>query len=244
MTEGSAGEEPRFYRRWVGCRDLTGFTVKHGETDMFVLADRDLGRETAEITARLRREIEEYIETSERFAVSLSPVSPDPGAPAIIRDMIEKSAMAGVGPMAGVAGAMAGYTAKELLNQSCEVIIENGGDIFMVSRKTRNLAVYAGASPLSGKISLRIRPESTPLGICTSSGTVGHSISFGSADAACAISEDAVLADCAATGMGNLVKDPSSLKDAINYARSIDGLRGALVIFRDKLATWGDVELI
>ncbi len=91
---------------------------------------------------------------------------------------------------------------------------------------------------------MKIDSDKTPLGICTSSGTVGHSKSFGAADAATIIARDAILADCVATQTGNLVKGPDDLKAAIDYARSVDGIRGALVIVGDKLATWGDIELV
>ena len=111
-----------------------------------------------------------------------------------------------VGPMAAVAGAIAEHVGKELLPFSREVIVENGGDIFLRIIKARSIGVYAGeTSPFSGKIGLEISPEQTPLGICASSGTVGHSLSFGGSDACIVLSHSTALADAAATAIANLI---------------------------------------
>lgn len=236
--------EPRFYRKWVREDDLMPFEVKLFETDLFILCDRMLKKEAEEFAYRFRAELLDYIGKNTDFGASLVPLPMDESAPDIAKDMLAKSAMAGVGPMAGVAGAIAEYVGKALLVQCSEIIIENGGDIFMKTDKERTLAVYAAGSPLSGKVSIRIEPEKTPLGVCTSSGKVGHSLSFGAADAAIIISSDAVLADCVATQTGNLVKGPQDLDSAIDYARSIKGITGALVILDDKMAVWGDIKLV
>ena len=123
------------------------------------------------------------------------------------------------------------------------MIVENGGDIFMSSLKDRVMAVYAGRSPLSGKIRIRLPAKKMPLGIATSSASVGPSISFGNTDATLIMSHDAVLSDCVATGAGNLVKIPEDFKKAIDYAKAIKGVLGVLIILGDKMATWGEIEL-
>ncbi len=125
----------------------------------------------------------------------------------IVKTMAEAAEKAGVGPMAAVAGAIAEYVGRELLPFSREVIVENGGDIFLKTQKTRSIGIYAGeSSPFTGKLALRIEPKDTPLGICTSAGTVGHSLSFGKCDAAILVSPSASLADAAATAVGNLIQ--------------------------------------
>ena len=146
--------------------------------------------------------------------------------------------------MAGIAGAMAGYVGAGLRSRSNEAIVENGGDIFIFSRKERRLGVYAGDSPLSGKVALKVGPCDEPLGICTSSGTVGHSKSFGRADAALVISPDIILADCAATAVGNCVNSEDDLDAAIGFAKSVPGITGALIIIGARMAVWGDVRLV
>jgi len=234
----------RFYRDWTESGGLVSFEIKVFETDILVFCDKLLKEEAEKVIYEKRKDILDYIDKNSFFKESLVPIDTDRSAPDIVKDMIEKSAIAGVGPMAGVAGAIAEYTGRSLLEHCSEVIVENGGDIFIKTDKERKLGIYAGNSPLSGKIGLKVDPAKTPLGICTSSGTVGHSKSFGIADAATIMARHAILADCVATQAGNLVKGPEDFKKAVDYARSIDGVSGALVIVGDKLATWGGIELV
>lgn len=236
--------EERLYRNWVKSDDLVSFKVVIFETDLLISADKMVKEEAEDIAYGYRKELLNYMDKNSSFRDSFKPIATDESAPEIAKQMIKKSAMAGVGPMAGIAGAIAEYTGRALLERCSQVIVENGGDIFIKSDRERRLSIYAGNSPLSGKLSLRIKPDKMPLGICTSSGTVGHSKSFGVADAATIIAPDAILADCVATQTGNLVKRSDDLKTAIDYAKSIDGVIGVLVIVGDKLATWGEVELL
>ena len=146
--------------------------------------------------------------------------------------------------MAAVAGAMAECVGMELIALSPEIIVENGGDIFLKSLKKRLIGVYAGESPLTKKIALHIEPEETPLGICTSSGTVGHSLSFGRADAVIVLSPSTPLADAAATAIANLVKEPRDIPGAIKFAEGIGGLKGAVLIKGDIIGLWGEVKIV
>jgi len=236
--------EKRFYRDWIKKGDLKSFEVKIFETDLLISASRVLKAEAEKVVYKYRRDLLDYIDRNKAFKESFNPIPMDEKAPEIAKAMIRKSAIAGVGPMAGVAGAVAEYTGKELLNYSSEVIVENGGDIFMQSSEDRVMAVYAGKSPLSSKIKIKFVAEKMPFGIATSSATVGPSISFGNTDATLIISHDATLADCVATGAGNLVKTAEDFKKAIDYAKAIKGVLGVLIILGDKMATWGDIELV
>ena len=132
--------------------------------------------------------------------------------------------------MAAVAGAIAEAVGEALLPASPELIIENGGDIFLASSRPRRVGLYAGRSPFSGRLGLRIDPTLTPLGICTSSGTVGHALSFGEADAVVVLSPDAALADAVATAAGNLVKSKDHIPRAIEFAAGIEGIIGILIV--------------
>ncbi len=145
--------------------------------------------------------------------------------------------------MAAVAGALAEAAGLFLLNHSPEVIVENGGDIFISVIEPVSVGIYAGNSPFAGKLALRVNPARGPLGICTSSGNVGPSLSFGKADAAVAVSPSTPLADAAATALGNMVKSPDDLEATLEFAKKIEGVTGALLIYRDKIAAWGDLEL-
>ncbi len=145
--------------------------------------------------------------------------------------------------MASVAGAMAEFVGSDLLPFSPEIIVENGGDIYLKSLKERVVGIYAGKSPLTGRIGLVVRAEDTPLGICTSSGTVGHSLSYGRADAVVVLAKSATLADAAATAIGNLIVQSDDIPKGIEFARGINGLSGVLIIKDDNLGLWGGVKL-
>ena len=214
------------------------------ETDLFVRAEIDLSRETRESILKYRHQIETYIETVPDFERNLVPIRDDRYAPAIVQEMIRTSRLAQVGPMAAVAGAIAESVSKDLLALSGEVIVENGGDIFLSIRKERVIGIYAGSSPLSLKIGIRIDRDESPIGVCTSSGTVGHSLSFGRADAVCILSASAALADAAATSVGNLVHSKEDIEKGLERGKEIPGVLGALILVGDKIGAWGKVELV
>lgn len=233
----------RTYRDFSSPCKLKRFSVKISETDLFILADSDLTDLALESTHLCRSQIEEYIRLNPEFRTSLVPVHDDGLAPHIIKDMMFASRSAGVGPMAAVAGAIAEHVGRILLPKSLNVVVENGGDIYLKVTDDIRIEIFAGASPLSGMIALEIPAAKTPLGICTSSGKVGHSLSFGIADAVCIKSKSTSLADAAATSVGNLVKSKSDIRKGLLKAMSIDGVLGVLIIVGDTLAVLGDMEL-
>ncbi len=235
--------EPRRYWQWIMDGDLVSFRVAVKETDLYVRADRVLGAETLEAVIDCRDALEGYIEHHPTYASSLLPVAAAGDAPWIVRHMADVAMAVGVGPMAAVAGAIAEGVGQHLMKYSAEVLVENGGDIFMVSARQRRIGIYAGDSPFTGRLALDIEPESTPIGVCTSSGTVGHSLSFGRADAAIVLSRSTALADAAATAIGNVVKKDRDIGKGINLAKEITGIEGVVVIKGDKLGVWGDVHL-
>ncbi len=235
--------EPRTYRNWVEGKDLTSFTVTVKETDLYIRAASNLKRKAHRLVLKYRKLLESYIERCPAFLTSLEPIPVPKDAPHIVREMAEAAARAGVGPMAAVAGAMAEFVGKELLVFSPEVIVENGGDIYLKSLKKRTIGIYAGKSPLSGKIGLEIEGRDTPLGICTSSGTVGPSLSFGTADAVVTLSASATLADAAATAIGNIVKTPNDISRSIEFGAIIPGLKGLVIIKGENMGLWGEVKI-
>jgi len=235
--------EPRTYRHWVKDKDLIPFNVVVKETDLYIRASTNLKRKALKLVSKYRDTLERYIERHPAFLTSLEPVPVDDNAPHIIREMAEAAEKVGVGPMASVAGAIAEFIGKELLAFSPEVIVENGGDIYLKSLRERTIGIYAGKSPLSGKLGLEIKGQDTPLGICTSSGTVGHSLSYGEADAVIVLSKSATLADAAATAIGNLIIQPNDIPSGIEFAQGIEGLKGVLIIKGDKMGLWGKVKI-
>lgn len=222
---------------------LVSFQVVVKETDLHVSAEKDLKAKTLKAVNNYRGDLKDFIAKNSHFAESYVPVVVSKSAPSIIKDMAAAARVAGVGPMAAVAGAMAEYVGKDLLALTNEVIVENGGDIFLKTAKPRKVVIFAGDSPLSNKIALEIRPEETPLGVCTSAGTVGHSVSFGEADAVVVISQNTCLADAAATAIGNRVHKVADIDAALSFAQSVDGLKGVVIIKDDKMGVWGNIQL-
>jgi ApbE superfamily uncharacterized protein (UPF0280 family) len=235
--------EPRLYRHWVKDKDLVSFNVVVKETDLYIRASSNLKRKALKLVMKYRDMLEQYIERYPLFLTSLEPVVVAEDAPQIVTEMAQSARKAGVGPMAAVAGAIAEFVGNELLVFSPEIIIENGGDIYLKSAKTRLIGIYAGKSPLTGRIALEINGQDTPMGIGTSSGTVGHSLSLGRADAAIVLSRSATLADAAATAVGNLIVQPGDIPSGIERAQSIEGVTGVIIIKDDKMGLWGEVKI-
>ncbi len=236
--------EPKFYRRGLNIKDLFEFEVKIGETDMLIRANSDLSKIAFKVTRFLRYQIQKYVQLHSFFLRSLEPIEIDVEAPKIIQAMQAASIKAGVGPMAAVAGALAEFVGNGLREKSPEIIIENGGDIYLNSSKKRLVQIYAGASKLGREIAIEVKPEDSPLGICTSSGTVGHSLSFGIADACCVIAKSACLADAFATALGNSIKSEYSIDKILNSFGVYKEILGVVVIVKEKLACVGNIELI
>jgi hypothetical protein len=234
----------QFYRHWIKDSDLTFFNVVLKQSDLYIGAQYNLKDKALKSLLKYRASLEKYIEHHPLFLTTLEPYQAEVDAPAIVKEMSEASQIAGAGPMAAVAGAIAEAVGKDLLSFSPEIIVENGGDIFLKTAKKRLVGIYAGQSPFTGKVALEINPEETPLGICTSSGTIGHSLSLGSADAVVAISASTSLADVTATAIGNTVKTEKDISQAFERVQEIAGLRGVVIIVDDKMGVWGKVKIV
>lgn len=220
------------------------YEVKIAESDLFISSDKNLKNQALKSLLKHRHALETYIKNHPDFQTSILPVQEDELAPPIVNDMMKKSKICGVGPMAGVAGAVSEFVAHDLLHLTDNLIIENGGDIYLKTKKNIIVSVFAGASPLSYKANLNIRHEETPLGICTSSATVGPSLSFGRADAVCVLSKSSTLADAAASAIGNRVKTKKDIKTALEYGMTIPDIKGIIIIIDKEMGAIGNVELI
>jgi len=237
------GYQPRTYRHWIESKDLVSFNVTINETDLYIRATTNLQNKAQRIVSKYRQQLEQYIRQNPEFQTSLKPLPVSPNDPHIIKDMLEAGQKANVGPMAAVAGALSEYTGRELLEFSPEIIIENGGDIFLKINQPKVVGIYAGKSPLTGKLGLEINPDTTPLGVCTSSGTVGHSLSFGKADAVVVTAGSATLADAVATSICNQVKSSDDINRAIESGKNIAGIKGIVIIIGSSIGVWGDMKL-
>ncbi|AEG17332.1 UPF0280 family protein [Methanobacterium paludis] len=195
-----------------------------------------------------RMELTAYIRVHPEFLTSLEPlvVETMPPTPLIVSMMARAGRRAEVGPMAAVAGTIAQLSMGFMLKNGAKyVIADNGGDVALKTNKDVTVGLYAGESSLSGKIGFKIKHEKTPMGICTSSGTVGHSISFGRADSVTIFADEASIADALATSIANSAVGDSDniavhncLERADNFKEHI---RGTMVVVGESAGTMGKI---
>jgi ApbE superfamily uncharacterized protein (UPF0280 family) len=242
-------KERTYRQRLTGSR-WHAFTVAHKETDLWVGVDHDAwhpgmpARALAFMQA-LREEMEYYLAVDPAYATALTPYPAGEDAPGICQEMARAAGVAGIGPMSAVAGAVARRVGEELREAfHCrEVLVENGGDIYALLEAPADIAVFAGESPLSGRVGFTIKPERSPLGICTSSGTVGPSLSFGKADAITIVCRDCALADAYATAFGNRVQGEEDVDPCIEAIGQEPEILAAICIKGARVGVRGEFDL-
>ncbi len=248
--DGKRNQDPRkidkraIYSQFIAPGKLYSFQVDIKESNLLVLADRKLPHQTEEALIWCRKDIEQYIYRNPVFKSTFKPLSIQKEMPPIVRAMTEAAQIAGVGPLAAVAGAIAEFVGEKLLEDCHQVIVENGGDIFMKVKKRKKVGIYAGQSPLTGKIALEIEPDDTPLGICCSAGTLGHSHSLGQADAVVILSSSTALADAMATAVGNLIKTSSDISRGLERLQEVSGMLGGVIIKEGRMGAWGRLKIV
>lgn len=229
------------------------FTLCEEESDIDVLIEliqhvnpSDIEEKMSNHLHILRSKLKAHIFQHPNFATSLIPITDQYSDESWIQAMYSGSMAAEVGPMACVAGIIAQELGLWIMRNygSIDFMIENGGDIFLCAKKEKTIQVFAGESVLSNKIRFRVRPEQMPIGICTSAGTVGPSLSFGIADAVVVLSKDNALADAVATRLGNEVTSGDRIQEALKIGKNIPGIEGILIIQGENLGIWGGIELV
>jgi len=236
----------RSYRSRFSGDERRWFCVKFLESDLWIGVDRgsysaSMEADTYTMLVELRRSMDAYLLMDPQYKTALTPYDAGLEAPDILKEMSRTSHKTGIGPMSAVAGAVAKKVA-EFLNTK-EVIVENGGDIYAQATSDMDIAVFAGQSPLSEKIGLHIPAADFPLGICTSSGTVGPSLSLGRADAVMIVCKDVLQADSYATAMANRIKTVNDLQPVIDRISNIPDILGAIAVKDDRMAITGRFEL-
>ena len=240
----------RSYRSRFSNNERRWFCVKFLESDLWIGVDK--GSYSASIEADvyamlvdLRRTMDAYLLMDPAYKAALVPFEAGLEAPDILKEMSRVSHKTGIGPMSAVAGAVALHVAEFLKSQFAvkEVIVENGGDIYAEAHSDMDVAVFAGQSPLSEKIGLHIPASAFPLGICTSSGTVGPSMSLGRADAVMIVCKNVLLADSYATAMANRIQSVNDLQPVIDRISNTPDILGAIAVKDDRMAICGQFEL-
>ncbi|QLA16547.1 UPF0280 family protein [Desulfolutivibrio sulfoxidireducens] len=223
----------------------TAFQVVVEQTDLWIVAGRDLSAEIAAFVHGLRCGLKNHILLDPSFAASLTPVDAPDEAPELVRRMARAARTCGVGPMAAVAGAIAQAVADRFVSESPDILVENGGDIFLHSTVERIVGLLA--RPVEGvRLGLRIPADRFPLAVCTSSGRVGHSLSLGRADLVAVLARDGALSDAAATALANLLSSEKDLEPMLDHARRLarQGITGVFAQVGEAVGAWGDLELV
>lgn len=242
--------QARTYRETMSLFRLPSFTIAVGESDLWIgygpscTDSKELVLEAARLLRRLRSEILAYPDPE--FLTSYVPLkqSADEASPCIL-GMLRSAKLSGTGPMASVAGAIAQEVGSHLKKKFSleEIVVENGGDLYLDVLKPLPVTLYAGNNSLSGKVSIVVEPKHCPLGVCTSSAKVGHSHSFGKADAVMVASRDAALADAYATAFCNMVKSEADVERVSRLMNDKEEILSSLVLLDTKLALCGQLEV-
>jgi ApbE superfamily uncharacterized protein (UPF0280 family) len=220
------------------------------ETNLRIKCDYERAIDAAiDAGLRARSEVERYVLAYPEFRWSLEPVKLEGKHPRVVELMLRAGELAEVGPFAAVAGAISQVAAEEAIRAGAKnILVENGGDIAIMGTRDFRVGIFAGEAKSSGKIGFLVRAGELPIGICTSSGTVGHSLSFGEGDAVVAVAREASVADAAATSIANEVTGDDiklSIEKGLNRAKKIPEIRGCLIVRGENIGTWGEIpELI
>ena len=218
----------RTYRKHFRQDRWSYFTIAYKETDLCIGVDRGSWQPEIPVCAErfvreLRTDMDRWIGSHPDYAQALTPFQASGDAPGIFKEMSRVTQTSGIGPMSAVAGAVALKV----------------GDLC----QDMDISVFAGSSPLSEKVGLHIEAAYAPLGICTSSGTVGPSLSFGKADAVMIVCSDVMLADTYATAFANTIQTAEDVQTCIEKIREQEDILAAIAIKDDKLGICGNFEL-
>lgn len=218
-----------------------------GETAVTIVAEEELIEYAERSIFESRDEIIRFIARDPFFQITFGPYDEPESSPGIVKRMCDAARTANVGPMAAVAGAIAEAALMAMIEQGADhALVDNGGDIALVLREETAIGIYAGNSAFKG-LAYLMPPSKGPYGICTSSGTVGPSISLGVSDAATVFARNVTLADACATMLGNLVKDEKedTLGNAVRAVSELEGIDGCVAMVGANLAMRGKVpELV
>ena len=244
LSDGRPDIDKSIYRNKISCRQKYNWRILYKYSDILISCDKDVNLKLKKLIEEIYVILESHIRENPFFQKSLSPLKSKPGYPPIIKKMYEKTALFNVGPMAAVAGAVCDFLALGL-NKYCRcLVIENGGDVFLKSDKDIDVGVYLKNKYFTDKIFLRIKTGDMPCGLCSSSGSFGHSLSLGKSDLVTVMAGSTISADGAATSVANNINSFKDISKTINYYKTTKDIKGILIVKDDKLGVWGKVELI
>ncbi len=232
------------YRKNILQSHRYAWQASYRHTELLISADSDIKEKIKGLLEEIYRQLDYCIQKEPAFLKSLSPVKVKPFFPEAIRNMCRLSALFNVGPMAAVAGAVNDFLAAGLKSSCNELIIENGGDLYIKSGRDINTGVYVKNSFFKDLITVQVDSADMPCGICSSSGTFGHSLSLGNCDLAVVLSDSSTGADAAATAVANSINTVEDIRKSIDFFKGLSPVKGLLIIKKDIVGIWGKIRLV
>ena len=224
--------------------DLFSLHLVYKQTDLVLRTEGKPDRQEVETYLKQAYEdIEGYIACDGNFLSSLHPCEVRETAPDIIKVMSEYASKANVGPMAGVAGAIAEYIGKRLSSRHRIILCNNGGDIYYESPEEQWIFLSAPGSPFHNKIKMCVPSAIKGKGLCTSSGASGHSVNMGRAYAVTILAGNAFSADVWATAISNQIRSHEDIDRILSLCKTQDDIEGVVILVDDYLGIWGDIGL-
>ena len=224
--------------------DLFLLHLIYKQTDLWIKTDGKTDRQQVETYLKeAYKDIEAYTVCDMNFLRALHPCQVQESAPWIIKSMSRHASKANVGPMAGIAGAIAEYVGKRLSPKHSIIFCNNGGDIYYESPEEQWISLSAPGSPFHNRIKICVPPALKGKGLCTSSGTTGHSMNMGRAYAVTILAENAFSADVWATAVSNQIRSYLDIDSMLAHCKAQDEIEGVVILVDDYLGIWGDIRL-
>ena len=231
------------YRNKISAEGRYSFRLDYKYSGLYIICDRDIGSELEEPVLSFYRNIETVIDEHTDFEKSLVPIKAAKDLPRIIKEMCSAGEVFSVGPMATIAGALCDYLAKSLIGRCSFLMIENGGDVYIKSGDPLEVGIFTKNIYFRDKLTLLIEAGQTPCGICSSSGSFGHSLSLGKSDLVTVLSRTATIADAAATSIANTVNHEEDIDKAIARFSKYKEVEGLIIIKNKRIGLWGKLQL-
>jgi len=232
------------YRKSISLKDKYFYRLRYKYTDIFITSDADILNDLEEPVISFYSCLEGIILHDRTFLKSLEPIKEKENYPGYIKKMCRAACRFGVGPMAAVAGAVCDRIAEKISGNCGLLMIENGGDVFIKSEKSVRIGLFISNSFFSDRLNIVIDAKQTPCGICSSSGTMGHSLSLGKSDLVTVMAESAAMADAAATAVANSIMENSDVEKSINIYKKYKEVKGIIVIKDNSIGLWGELQII
>ena len=231
------------YRDKISAAGRYSFRLDYKYSGLYIICDRDISSELEKPVLSFYRDIETVIAGETDFEKSLAPLKAGKDLPRTLKEMCGAGEVFEVGPMASVAGALCDYLAKNLAGICSFLMIENGGDVYIKSSGQVEVGIFTKNVYFKDKLTLLIEAGQTPCGICSSSGSFGHSLSLGKSDLVTVMSGTATIADAAATSIANTINNEEDIDKAIARFSQYSEIDGLIIIKNKRIGLWGKLQL-